>query len=156
MNINSWLAKHAAGDFDEGFCKLLDGRTDTTAAKNIWMEIASGEASVEETLAWAQYVACKIKRDLLESKSETSSVRERVALRAIGFFGVVDTYREAKRLMDIIADFSPLDKNGKSLPNRLTAEQWLQYLKSHGLMTEVNHKTALNLINTWRKELKIE
>jgi hypothetical protein len=116
MSINAWMAKHKDDDnfVDRETGEILSGRPNSTVAAKLWMAIARGEAGVAETLMWAQTVAKRIKADLIDESGQASSDRERAALRAIGFFGRVDAYREAKEYMSLISMFSPLGVGGVS------------------------------------------
>lgn len=159
MGINTWLEKHKDDDdwVDKDVANLLSGRTDSQAAAKLWKAIARGEAGIVETLMWAKVVAKRITGDLIEADHQKSSDRERAALLAIGFYGRVDDYREAKEYMSIISSFHPLGEGGEELPNaRLTGKQWLKCMRAAGHFEETDDKTAVNRINEWRTELGIE
>lgn len=159
MGINAWLEKHKDDDdfWDLETVKLLEGRTDITAASNLWKKIARGDAGVAETLMWVKIVAKRITADLIETRGQPSSDRERAALRAIGFYGPIDDFRDAKEFMKVFAMFHPLDENGEEMPNvRLTGKQWVKILKGAGYFAGINEGTAINRVNEWRSEFGIE
>ena len=160
MNIKDYIKQaHKRdpdiGDFGPNFERLLEGRCGTTEdAKQIWAAIADGTAHVVETLLWAQCVAERINQDVIRG---TKRDKAPDALKAIGFYGVSEPYRRAKECMISVADFNVLDSNGNEVrPKRGTAEQWLKFLRSQGHFCRTKKKTAINMINTWRKDLGID
>jgi len=160
MNIKGYIteARRKVPDIDDfgpRFERLLEGRCGTTEdAKQIWESIANGEAHVVEALLWAQCVAKRI-RQVVINKTERDPAA--AALKAIGFYGVPDPYRDARECMISVADFDVLDDGGNWVrPKRSTAEQWLKFLRSQGHFTSVKNKTAINKINEWRKEFSID
>lgn len=102
MTINKYLEKWISEDGwnDKTICEALNG--DTTAAAKVWTEIATGEASVSDALQWVKHVAASIQENVRDGAQ--SSERERGALRAIGFYGRKDAYRDAKDCMNVLAE----------------------------------------------------
>lgn len=159
MDINTWFERHKDDEYvgDAETARILEEKTDSTAAAQLWSAIAAGKAEVADTLMWAKKVAARITAELIETRGQQSSYRERAALRAIGFNGPVDDYREAKEYMRLISQFHPLDERGEEMPNEhLTAKQWHAVLRGAGHLARIDDKTAQNKINEWRKELNIE
>ncbi|MGA9665833.1 MAG: hypothetical protein WBQ69_05210 [Gallionella sp.] len=157
MNIASWLANNRDAQIDRERNDLLAGKPDTTAAEKLWAEIAAGDASVSDTLMWAQHVAKQIKANVIDARGQSSTVRERGALHALGVSGRADVYRDARHYMETFASFELLDDTGRAVPIQyLTGEQWVGLLKAEGYLRDVQHKTALNRVNEWRKEFGIE
>jgi hypothetical protein len=131
-------------------------KMDTTIAKQMWLDIASGEADVVETLAWVQRVAKQI-RDTVIKKSASDRDAAPAALKAIGFYGRSDTHRRAKEHMQMLSSFDGLDGNGNPVRQRpLTGKQWISILRRAGFLKGEKDKTATNLVNKWRKELGID
>ncbi len=165
MNINTWLESKDKEPWDPEFgpdlpdfdlSDMLDGKINSTSAAKIWTKIASGEADVLDTLLWVQHVAGMITKNVMHARG-TSSERERAALRAIGFYGPVDVYREAKEWMQLISDFGPIDEHGEPQPKfRITGNEWVTRLRRSGHLAGVDDKTALNRVLEWRKEFGIE
>lgn len=156
MKIEDFLQKTSSIDepmCDPEFQRLLDGKLDTTAATQIWTEIADGSASVESALLWVMHVAKQIKANVINGAERDAAP---AALRAIGFYGQSDPYRAARKHMDVIASFDAFDEQGQPIsPRRMAANEWLKHLRQAGYLTEVSEKSALNRINEWRKELGI-
>jgi hypothetical protein len=147
-------APDGAEHTDPELLRVLDGRPDTTTAARLWASIADGSASVDDTLAWAQHVAQAITANVVNGAERDAAP---AALRAIGFYGRVDAYRSAREYLDIVASFDVMDERGA--PVRLArqpASAWLKLLRSAGHLLDLEDKTAINKINTWRKELGIE
>lgn len=155
MRIDHYLKQRADADFsDPELLRLLDGKRDTTTAARLWASIADGSASVDDTLAWAQHVAQAITGNVVNGAERDAAP---AALRAIGFYGRVDAYRSAREYLDIVASFDVMDEQGVPLPPaRQPASAWLKLLRSAGHLVDLEDKTAINKINTWRKELGIE
>ncbi|MDM7942454.1 MAG: hypothetical protein QUV35_07480 [Hydrogenophaga sp.] len=153
MTINDYLARLRDPEIDPDFEALLD-RPDTTRATALWASIAAGEASVEDTLRWAQHVAVKIEQTVI-NKAERDAAPG--ALKAIGFYGRPDPYRAARDYMALVGSFPVASEDGqcRQAP-RLTAEQWLEKLQAAGHLVGIPRKTAVNRINEWRQELGIE
>lgn len=157
MRINHYLQSllpDTAEHSDPLLLRVLDGRPDTTTAARVWASIDDGSASVEDTLAWAQHVAREIQANVVNGAERDAAP---AALRAIGFYGRVDAYRDAREYLETVASFDVLDEHG--VPVRLTrqpASAWLKLLRSAGHLLDVADKTAINQINAWRKELDIE
>lgn len=150
QNLPPNIGEHS----DPELQRVLDGRPDSTTAARVWVSIADGSASVEDTLTWAQHVACEIQSNVVNGAERDAAP---AALRAIGFYGRVDVYRSAREYLDTVATFEVLDEHG--VPVRLArqpASAWLKLLRSAGHLLDVTDKTAINQINTWRKELGIE
>lgn len=139
---------------DPELLRLLDGRPDTTTATRLWAAIAGGSASVDDTLAWAQHVACEIQANVVNGAERDAAP---AALRAIGFYGRVDMYRAAREYLETVASFEVLGEHGAPVQlARQPASAWLKLLRSAGHLHDVADKTAINQINAWRKELGIE
>lgn len=154
MQIDQFLLTNDTEQADAELASLLDGKPDTTAAAELWAAIADGSASVEVALAWAQHVAREIEKNVVNGADRDAAP---AALRAIGFYGRVDKYRTAKDYLATVASFDVLDEAGNPLPpERLPASQWLRLVRRAGHLVGVPDKTAINQINTWRKELGIE
>jgi hypothetical protein len=157
MNINKYLASRPESDFDYGpeFQRLLDATSgvpsDTTAAARLWERIACGEEGVVETLLWAQHVANAITKSVVNSRERDAAP---AALKAIGFYGRVDPYRDAKWELFLLLSFDELDEHGNPIPRkRPAAAECLRVLKKGGYMLGIPEKTALNRISEWLREL---
>ena len=159
MNINKYLASRYEShesEFDYGpeFQRLLDATSgvpsDTTAAARLWERIARGEEGVVETLLWAQHVAKAITKSVINSQERDAAP---AALKAIGFYGRVDPYRDAKWELEIWLEFDSIDERGNPIPKkRPTAAECLRYLNMGGHMLGIPEKTALNRISEWLRE----
>jgi hypothetical protein len=157
MRINEYLNRadeQGDGPHDPKLEALLGGKPDSTAAGRFWAAVADGSALVDDTLAWAQQVARRVVADVVNGPDRDAAP---AALKAIGFYGRIDKHRTARDYLALIAEFDVLDEQGNPLPpERLPASQWLRLLRRAGHLAGVPDKTAINQINTWRKELGIE
>jgi len=160
MDINTWFEWHRD---DEDYIgspeleELYSGGLNSASAAELWAEIANGDADIADALMWVQTVAKRVTALVVEASGSPSSERERAALRAIGFSGPMDVYSHAKQWMKLHSTLGVLSDNGEPLPiPRKTTKQWMQELQDRGYLLGVMDKTAINLINMWRKELDIE
>lgn len=154
MRIDQFIREAASEHHDAELQRLLDGKPDTTTAANLWASIADGSASVADTLAWAQHVAREIAANVVNGTERDAAP---AALRAIGFYGRVDAYRAAREYLDLVASFPVVDERGVQVQlARQPASAWLRLLRSAGHLLDLEDKTAINKINTWRKELGVE
>ena len=162
MTINKYLASRYESheiEFDYGpeFQRLLNATSgvpsDTTAAARLWERIARGEEGVVETLLWAMHVAEAITKSVINSRERDAAP---AALKAIGFYGRKDTYRDAKEMLFswfVLCAIDSIDEHGNSTPpKRPTAAECLRILNMHGHMLGIPEKTALNRISEWLRE----
>ncbi len=139
---------------DPEFESLLSGKIDSTTAARVWLAIADGSASVDQTLRWAQHVARQVDARVIKSKASDAAP---AALQAIGFYGPIDRHRAARECLDIIASFPMYGEDHEPLPaKKMPASMWLKLMRKAGHLVDLNDKTALNRINEWRIELGID
>lgn len=149
MRIDQYLQEVPPAPYDPELQRLLDGKADTTTAATLWASIADGSAAVEDTLAWAQHVAREIATNVVKGAERDAAP---AALRAIGFYGRVDAYRSAREYLVTVASFPVLDEQGAPVQlARQPASAWLKLLRNAGHLLDLEDKTAINKINTWRK-----
>ena len=167
MNITEYLGQCAKSPHDPDFGPWwgdrqlsemlgtrLDCPLDTTDAAKLWASIANGEADVVETLLWVQYIAQRINANVIEAGERDKAP---AALKAIGFYGRADVYREARESMLVLSQMSPIDDQGNQVPNpRRSGSAWVRLLKGSGYLAGIDDKTAVNKANEWRKELGID
>jgi len=160
MNIDAFLNEWREDETDEGwldkeFCNLLDGKDDTNNAAEMWARIANGEASVVEALLWAQHVAKRLNTEVFASEVQANR-RPDAALKAVGFRGRADPYREARQYMAILSEFNVILDDGTEVKPRLSGAQWVKVLKESGRLAGLDDKSANNLVLEWKKELGID
>jgi hypothetical protein len=143
MRIDEYLRglSHAQCDHGSGFERALSG--DTSEAAQIWSQIASGAADVPEAVTWVWHVAGRIQREVVDSKL-LGSDRPRAALSAIGFSGTIDRHLAAKEILESVVAFFP-DVSNRAL---------VEHLQERGHLAGMSHKTALNRVAEWRKQIK--
>lgn len=155
MRIDKYIQQAADYEFDDlELQKLLDGKTDSTKAARVWSSIAEGSAPVEIALLWMQHVAREVIANVVDNDERDAAP---AALRAIGFYGRLDAYRNARDYFATVASFNVIDEQSNPVVlGRQPASVWLKLLRSAGHLKDIDDKTAINKINTWRKELEIE
>lgn len=148
MRIDEYLKKPHAYEADYDLERLVKGHKNSRIAADLWSAIAEGSADVGETLIWVQHVAEEIGKNVINGKDRDAAP---AALKAIGFWGRIDSDHATREMMKILMAFEDDDK----LPlAKWPAPKWLLCLRSHGYLREVRDKTAENKINNWLKELK--
>ncbi len=163
MNIDKYFEEEAlrdpsSGDYGPVFEKLIDRRNvdgrplDTTEATKIWVSIANGKTDVGQALLWVQLIAKRIVNTVVVHSERDAGP---AALKAIGFYGRSDPHRDAKRYMSDISTFDYDDEGNSSSMRRITGKQWVGNLRKQGYLSDVKDKTAVNLVDIWRKELGI-
>ena len=157
MNIDEYLKEWrdtTDGWIDKSFYDLLH-KGDTSEAARIWSEIADGTASVPDTLMWAKHVATKVVKQVV-SADTFANRRAEAALKAIGFSGQIDKFRDAKRCMEVLGAFDIIDDQGNSVPKRWSGRKWVESLRSMGFLNDVPDNTAITRVNEWRKEFGLD
>lgn len=154
MRIDKYLKNPHAYEANKNLERLVKGHKNSTDAAELWSAIADGSADVGETLIWVQHVAKEIGKHVINGEDRDAAPS---ALKAIGFWGRIDTTNATFELMKMLAAFDEIDEKGSPLPRtRWAATKWLECLRSHGHLKGISEKTARNKINIWRKDLGIE
>lgn len=155
MRITDYLNQPDAYEGALELEKLLTSGVNSTLAKPLWESIADGSADVAETLIWVMHVAREIEKHVINVKVAVDAAP--AALKAIGFYGRVDPYRDVRNLIETFAAFDEFDQEGKVVEGKKwTAKKWLEFIQSQGLLLESDEKTAINRINEIRNDLNLK
>lgn len=125
---------------------------DTAAAVSVWRSIADKTADVGRAVVWAQHVAAKVQRDVIEipstKKSANPKARGQQALIAIGIPGVVEKYADVRRMLDALSGFDDLT-NPES---QTTHRKYTQICIAAGLFNGLDEGQALRIVERIRQE----
>ena len=117
-----------------------------TPIDDIWRRIAQGGLSEAATAAWALTIAERVVRDVINDRNPPEE-RPKRALKALGFFGVIDkNYKEREALNQFLA-FDRLSSKLCPSRSRATREEKLTWMRAQGFYDGVPDSAAKQRID---------
>ncbi len=112
----------------------------------IWRRIAEGELSEAASAAWALTIAERVIRDVVDDRNPPEE-RGKRALKALGFFGVIDkNYKEREALNQFLA-FERLPSKEGPPRRRATRKEKLTWMREQGFYEGVSNRAAMQRID---------
>ncbi|WP_394730742.1 hypothetical protein [Altererythrobacter sp. GH1-8] len=125
------------------------------AAEKIWLAIADNEASEGTKISWVEYIAKRLKKDLLKNDSLDDRQRGSAALNAIGLSYRKDEGYELREFVSNFLDLEDLMKPANEVQKAPKPMQLVRMLREQGLLLNVEDRAAQQRVRrALRKELE--
>jgi hypothetical protein len=125
------------------------------AAEKIWLAIADGEASDGTKITWINYVAKRLKQDLLKNDNLDDRRRGSAALNAIGLSYRKGEGHEIREFVSSFLDLQDLTRPEIETPELPKPMQLVRLLRDRGFLNDCDDRPAQQRVRrVLRKELE--
>jgi hypothetical protein len=124
-----------------------DEKSQRGPVDDIWRRIAKGTLSEAAAAAWAFTIADRVVRYVIDDRNPPEE-RPKRALKAMGFFGVIDKNYDERNAIEQFLVFdllaSKLHRNGR----RATRREKLTWMRAQGFYEGVKDNAAMQRIDS--------
>ena len=112
----------------------------------IWRRIAEGKMSDAAAAAWALTIAERVIRDVIDDRKPPEE-RPKRALKALGFFGVIDKNYKEREALEQFCSFDQLASALDLRKGRASRQEKLIWMRSQGFYEGVSDSAAKQRID---------